>query len=262
MIGSLQNLESAEAAGDRYETRPCLAVNGLGTIVAALFGSCFPTTIYIGHPGWKGMGARAGYSVLNGIFFAIVCVSGTVGIITRLIPMEAGIAIVLWIGIVISAQAYQATPRRHAPAVVVGLLPAFAAWGVGLLKLTLSSVNTTISSVHPSITINGFYGMIALERGFIFTSMILAAISVFLIDKDFLNAAWWSLAGLVLSFFGVIHTYQFEGNDITSDVGFAAGLSYSLGYLAFFLIFILFYVYEKKNHPAPAGAQEEDEELD
>ena len=262
VIGSLQNLESAEAAGDRYETRPCLAVNGLGTIVAALFGSCFPTTIYIGHPGWKGMGARAGYSVLNGIFFAIVCVSGTVGIITRLIPMEAGIAIVLWIGIVISAQAYQATPRRHAPAVVVGLLPAFAAWGVGLLKLTLSSVNTTISSVHPSITINGFYGMIALERGFIFTSMILAAISVFLIDKDFLNAAWWSLAGLVLSFFGVIHTYQFEGNDITSDVGFAAGLSYSLGYLAFFLIFILFYVYEKKNHPAPAGAQEEDEELD
>ncbi|MEM6614484.1 MAG: NCS2 family permease, partial [Cyanobacteria bacterium P01_C01_bin.72] len=42
LIGSLQNLESAEAEGDRYPAAPCLAVNGIGTIVAACFGSCFP----------------------------------------------------------------------------------------------------------------------------------------------------------------------------------------------------------------------------
>ncbi|MGB8701098.1 MAG: NCS2 family permease, partial [Thermosynechococcaceae cyanobacterium] len=66
LVGSLQNLESAEAAGDRYPTAPCLAANGIGTLVAALCGSCFPTTIYIGHPGWKEMGARVGYSWLNG----------------------------------------------------------------------------------------------------------------------------------------------------------------------------------------------------
>ena len=51
MLGSLQNLESAEAAGDRYEARSTLAVDGLGTVVAALCGSPFPTTVYIGHPG-------------------------------------------------------------------------------------------------------------------------------------------------------------------------------------------------------------------
>src|SRR5580704_17067730 len=33
VIGSLQNLESAEAAGDRYETLPCLLANGIATIV-------------------------------------------------------------------------------------------------------------------------------------------------------------------------------------------------------------------------------------
>ena len=68
ILGSLQNIESAEAAGDPYPTGPCLAVNGAGSIAASLFGSCFPTTIYIGHPGWKGMGARGGYSVINGAF--------------------------------------------------------------------------------------------------------------------------------------------------------------------------------------------------
>ena len=53
LIGSLQNIESAEASGDTFDTRSSLAANGIGTILASLFGSCFPTTIYIGHPGWK-----------------------------------------------------------------------------------------------------------------------------------------------------------------------------------------------------------------
>ncbi len=256
VIGSLQNLESAEAAGDRYETRPSLAVNGIGTIIAAMFGSCFPTTIYIGHPGWKGLGARSGYSVLNGAFFTVVCFAGAVGVITRLVPMEAGIAIVLWIGIVISAQAYQATPRRHAPAVVVGFLPALAAWGVGLLKQSFSSVGTDITAAAPSVTINGFFGMVALERGFIFTSMILASISVFLIERDFLRAAYWSIGGIVLSFFGAIHTYKFVGNDVTSEVGFGTGYRFSLGYLAFFVIFIVFHIYGKKARGAVKPREE------
>jgi AGZA family xanthine/uracil permease-like MFS transporter len=39
VLGSLQNIESAEAAGDRYPTGPSLAANGIGTIVGAVFGS-------------------------------------------------------------------------------------------------------------------------------------------------------------------------------------------------------------------------------
>ena len=133
LIGSLQNIESAEAGGDAYATGPSLAVNGIGTVAAACFGSCFPTTIYIGHPGWKGLGARAGYSTLNGLVMTAICLTGTVGFISRIVPLEAGIAIVLWIGIVITAQAFQATPPRHAPAVAVGLFPAIAAWGATIV---------------------------------------------------------------------------------------------------------------------------------
>src|SRR3954447_18345741 len=97
LVGSLQNIESAEAAGDRYPTGPSLAVNGLGSVAAALFGSCFPTTIYIGHPGWKALGARTGYSVLNAVFFTLICLSGTLAWITWAVPVEAGMAIVMWI---------------------------------------------------------------------------------------------------------------------------------------------------------------------
>src|SRR5579864_6081209 len=134
VLGSLQNIESAEAAGDSYDTRSSLVVNGVGSVAAALFGSAFPTTIYIGHPGWKALGARAGYSVLNGVFITVICLTGTLAWIAWAIPIDAGMAIVLWIGMVISAQAFQATPREHAPAVIVGLLPGIAAWGAFMAK--------------------------------------------------------------------------------------------------------------------------------
>jgi AGZA family xanthine/uracil permease-like MFS transporter len=134
VLGSLQNIESAEAAGDAYDTRSALMVNGFGSLAAGLFGSTFPTTIYIGHPGWKALGARAGYSVLNGAFVTIICLTGTLAWIAWAIPIDAGMAIVLWIGMMIVAQAFQATPREHAPAVVVGLLPGIGAWGALMAK--------------------------------------------------------------------------------------------------------------------------------
>ena len=123
VLGSLQNIESAEAAGDAYDTRRSLTINGFGSIAAALFGSAFPTTIYIGHPGWKALGARAGYSILNGAFVTVICLTGTLAWIAWAIPIDAGMAIVLWIGMMIVAQAFDAIPRAHTPAVVVGLLP-------------------------------------------------------------------------------------------------------------------------------------------
>ncbi len=246
VLGSLQNLESAEAAGDRYETRPSLAVNGIGTLIASLFGSCFPTTLYIGHPGWKGLGARTGYSVLNGIFFAVVALFGLVRLINTIVPMEAGIAIVLWIGIIISAQAFQATPRNHAPAVVVGLFPAFAAWGINLLKLGYQGAGTTLSEeAAKGVPINGFMGMLALERGFIFTSMMLAAISVFLIEREFRKASLWSLAAAVMAFFGVIHTYEFSGNETVSVLGWNTGGPWAFGYLCFAAVFMVFFLWER-----------------
>ena len=128
VIGSIQNLESAEAAGDKFETRPSLLVNGLTTLIASVFGSPFPTTIYIGHPGWKTMGARTGYSVLNGIVITILCLTGGVTAVLKIIPLEVTLGILIWIGLVMVAQAFEKTEKRHALAVAFGLIPALAAW--------------------------------------------------------------------------------------------------------------------------------------
>ncbi|MBW4621355.1 MAG: hypothetical protein KME17_18595 [Cyanosarcina radialis HA8281-LM2] len=246
LIGSLQNLESAEAAGDRYPAAPCLAVNGVGTMVAAICGSCFPTTIYIGHPGWKALGARVGYSFLNGIVMCLLCLSGTVALLAYLVPIDAGMAIVLWIGIIIVAQAFTATPQYHAPAVVVGLLPAIAAWGAILTKnaLRVAGLGTPTNPFQPDLVkqfqANNHFidGAFALEQGFIFSAMILAAITVFIIEQKFDRAAFWSLAAALLSWIGLMHSYRWTLADTVINFGWATGSSWAAGYCLLAVLFL------------------------
>jgi AGZA family xanthine/uracil permease-like MFS transporter len=246
VVGSLQNVESAEAAGDPYPTRPSLLVNGLGSLAAAAFGSPFPTTIYIGHPGWKALGARAGYSILNGAFVTVIALTGTVGLIAWLVPIDAGMAIVLWIGLVISAQAFQAVPARHAPAVVVGLLPAIGAWGASLAKAGLRAAGVGAPGgppFSPALEVaflasdTWIRGAFALEQGFIFTSMILAAATVEVIERRFARAGAWMLAGAVLSAAGLAHSYRYTGGD--TAIRLAPAWPWALGYLA---VAVLFFV--------------------
>lgn len=247
VVGSLQNIESAEAAGDSYQTFPALMANGVGSVAAALFGSAFPTTIYIGHPGWKHMGARTGYSVLNGIFIAALCLTGTIQAVLQWIPLEAGIGILLYIGIIIVAQAFQDTPREHAPAVALGLVPALAAWGLLMLE---SGVRAAGKSLHqiglaPFAQSPALHGMISLERGFIFSSMILAAIGVFLIERQFAKAGWWSLAAALFSVLGIIHAYDLTPGGIAVRFGWFAAPEFAVSYLVLAVIFFAVAGWEK-----------------
>jgi AGZA family xanthine/uracil permease-like MFS transporter len=245
LVGSLQNIESAEAAGDRYATRPALLVNGLGSLAACAFGSCFPTTIYIGHPGWKALGARAGYSVLNGAVMTYICLSGTLGYLAWAVPVDAGLAIVLWIGIVIAAQAFQATPRHHAPAVVIGLLPGLAAWGVFMAKSGLRAAGMGDADGPPfsADLLKGFMqadvwmdGGFALEQGAIFPATLLAAATTAVIERRFTQAAFWCGLAALLSATGLMHGYRWEWGDTALNL--SPAWPWMWGYAAMALIFL------------------------
>jgi AGZA family xanthine/uracil permease-like MFS transporter len=223
-IGSLQNIESAEAAGDRFSTGPCMAVNGICTIAAGLFGSCFPTTIYIGHPGWKALGARSGYSILNGMFFTVAFLFGLGAMIVSIIPMEAGMAIVLWIGIIIAAQCYEAVPTRHYPAVAIGFFPSVAMMAVFLVPYILPGLgmhdgilpmihqhgetvkNTGTDAWWPI----GVYALAGANSGFVITCIIISAASACLIDNRFKSAGIWLLIGAGMTLLGFQHAFRIE----------------------------------------------------
>ena len=123
VLGSMQNIESATAAGDDYPLRNSLIINGAGTVVAAVvLGSCFPLTIYIGHPSWKAVGARLGYSWMNGLAIGLSCFLGLFALISLAVPVQVRVAIIVYVGIMITAQSFQVTPSSHAAAVVLGTM--------------------------------------------------------------------------------------------------------------------------------------------
>jgi AGZA family xanthine/uracil permease-like MFS transporter len=218
VIGSLQNLESAEAAGDRFETRSSLLANGAGTLVAALLGSPFPTTIYIGHPGWKAMGARAAYSAANGIVIALLCLAGGVTLVLRVVPLEATLGILLWVGIVISAQAFTAVPARHGIAVAIGLVPALAAWALHLIESSLRAAGASLADTAPALTAGGVHvaGIVALSQGFLLSSMLLAAIVAHVVDGRLLRAAAWCAAASLLSLAGLVHGFEIDASGVVN----------------------------------------------
>ena len=254
VIGSLQNLESAEAAGDRYNTRSSLLVNGFGSIIAACLGNPFPTTIYIGHPGWKAMGARWGYSILNGLVITVLCLIGGVTLVLKVVPMEAMIGILLWIGMIITAQAFQEVPRKHCVAVALGLMPALAAWALLLIETSLRKAGTSLYDIAPKFGDDLYiYGIIALSQGFMLTCMILSAMMVFVVERQFFKAALWTAAAAVLSFFGLIHAYVLTPAGVQNRFGFGAAKSYALAYLIAALLLVALHRYNRGRESESTG---------
>ena len=248
VIGSLQNLESAEAAGDRYDTRSSLLVNGIGSIVAACLGNPFPTTIYIGHPGWKAMGARWGYSILNGAVITILCLIGGVTLVLRIVPIEAMIGILLWIGMIITAQAFQEIPRKHCVAVALGLMPALAAWALLLIETALRKAGTNLFAVAPKFGGDLYvYGIISMSQGFMITCMLLSAMMVHVVERQFFKAALWTATAAALSFFGVIHAYVLTPAGVQNRFGFGAAKEFAVAYLMAALLLIALYYYHQRQ---------------
>ncbi|NBB80725.1 MAG: hypothetical protein GVY36_14975 [Verrucomicrobia bacterium] len=234
VLASLQNIESAAAAGDAFPERPCLIVNGLGTLAASIFGSPFPTSIYIGHPAWKKMGARYHYSTLNGFAIALLCLSGLLTAIVWLIPVEAGITIIFWIGLIIVAQTFETAPKRHFPAAIIGLMPGIAAWVVVLASSLVAGLTTGPEGAtglnagflqRQSASGNFLAGGIALQQGFLLTAMLWSTMTVFILDREFSRAAVAALIAAGLAGLGLMHGYSLENGGIVVDIPLLKKLS-------------------------------------
>ena len=227
LLASLQCIESAAAAGDSFDPKSSLMANGLGTFAAACFGSPFPTSIYIGHPAWKRMGARAGYSTLNGVFITALCLTGSMAFVAWAVPADAGLAIIVWIGLIICVQAFEVTPQRHWPAVVLGTAPVLIAWAMFTTKNALRIAGSTtpgglefspklLSAFHASGTF--IDGGFALEQGAFYCALVLATVTVLIIERRLLAAAGWSLATAVLSLLGLLHAWRFTSSDTVTSL--------------------------------------------
>jgi AGZA family xanthine/uracil permease-like MFS transporter len=208
LVEAMDNVESAAAAGDSFPTTRVLTADGVVSLVGCLMGNPFINAVYIGHPGWKAMGGRIGYSAATGIIVLVLAWFGIVALISSLIPVVAISPILLYIGMLIGAQAFQESPHKHAPAVVLALTPHLAAWGKLMIDNSLGAAGTTAAAVgiDKLAQVGVLYqGLAIMGGGAILGGLVLGAMAAFVIDGAFRKAAGFALAGAVLTFFGFMH---------------------------------------------------------
>jgi AGZA family xanthine/uracil permease-like MFS transporter len=208
LVEALDNVESAAVAGDSFPTTRVLTADGVVSLIGCLMGNPFINAVYIGHPGWKAMGGRIGYSAATGVTVILLAWFGVISLMVSLIPVVAISPILLYIGMLIGAQAFQETPHKHAPAIVLSLVPHLAAWGKLQIDNSLGAAGLSAHQVGlDKLGQNGilYHGLELLGGGSILGGLMLGAIAVFVIDREFTKAALFSLAGAALTFFGFMH---------------------------------------------------------
>jgi AGZA family xanthine/uracil permease-like MFS transporter len=190
-LGTMTCVESAEAAGDAYPMSEIMIVDGIGTCLAAFAGGMFGTTVYIGHPVHKALGAKIGYSIANGVIYFIFLSTGLFASLYNVIPGCASGAILVFVGLLLARQGFEETPSRHYPSLLLGIMPFICNWAV----LDMGT-NMGVRMMAPA--------------GGIVVGIILATISAWAIDRKFEEVAIFSVVCCFLSLFGI----AFSHNDI------------------------------------------------
>lgn len=208
LVEAIDNVESAAASGDSFPTTRVLVADGVVSMIGCFMGNPFILAVYIGHPGWKAMGGRIGYSLATGVMVIALCWLGTVSVMLALIPVVSILPILLYIGMLMGSQAFSESPHRHAPAVVVAIVPHLAAWATSLIKGSLSAAGVAVSpDLVTKMAGEGvlLHGLEVVGGGAALSGLVLGATAVYIIDRKLWSAAAFATAGAVLTFFGLMH---------------------------------------------------------
>jgi len=180
------------------------------------------------------------------VALALLCITGTLGFLSEYVPIEAGMAILIWIGFTISSQAFQVVPKSHAPAIIAGLIPGMGAFIALVVKRVLGATGygsedkPYSNELLETLTREGSLfakGIFALEQGWLYASVVLATITVAIVEKKFTSViAWLAVAG-GLAFLGIIHHFQVLNTDITTKLGPA--WNWIVGYLLTLVVLVV-----------------------
>ncbi len=232
-IFDLENIESAHAAGDPYPTRKVMLANGLSSLLGLSFGNPFPVTVYVGHPGWKALGAGIGYTVATGTSLLLICLFGLGAFLVSIIPIYAIVPILVFIGVVTGNQVVRETPKIEVPVIFICMFPWIANWCLTLLNNSLKLAGTSAATLgYDVLASKGIYyaGLVHLGNGAPLASMLWGCIAIFCIRNEMRKAAISAVTAIILSLFGFIHS---------PTVGFAQESSMTLVY-AYAMLAVLF----------------------
>jgi AGZA family xanthine/uracil permease-like MFS transporter len=238
VVGGVDVTESAAVAGDDYNTRDILLVEGLATLVAGLCGGVIQSCPYIGHPAYKEMGGRSGYTIATALFIGLGAVFGYLSFFVRLLPEAAVAPVLIFIGIEITAQAFEATPPRHYRAVVISFVPVIACLMSIQFGQMLGGLGKGVSDLSGELLAT-YNATIILGNGFIVTALLWGATFAHVLDHRPARAACFLIVCGLLTLCGLIHSPH-PGGAFFSPLSPPSPIVWHLasGYVIMALIFV------------------------
>lgn len=245
-VETMDNVESAHAAGDKFSVKEAQHTDGICTMIAALFGGVVPNTVWLGYPGLKKTGAGIGYSVITGIILGLAGILGLFTLLSSLVPPAVAAVTYLWCAIVMVAQAFKECKPKHYAAIGVAMVPPVADYmftqvtgavgGVADIwtEILPSGLDGYTAEVANALVANGvmWNGVPAVKSGAILIGILLSSITVFIIDRRLDKVGIVCIAAAVLSATGFIHAGKL-GIYLTSP--------FAIGYLIVAVLCFVFY---------------------
>ena len=233
-IETMDNVESANAAGDGYNVREAQFADGICTMISSLFGGVVPNTVWLGHPGLKKTNAGAAYSWISGVVLGLAGIFGLFTVLDDLVPPAVVAITFLWCAVIMVAQAFKECKPKHYAAIAIAMVPSIADYLFTQIEAAVATGSMAIggteagifSSIIPETGMKGFLvegfdvsktlldngamwnGVPAVKSGAIIIGILLGSMCVFMIDRKLKSASLIAFSGAVLSLFGFIHHAQ------------------------------------------------------
>ncbi|MDR2575392.1 MAG: xanthine/uracil/vitamin C permease [Treponema sp.] len=222
-IETMDNVESANAAGDNYSVREAQFADGICTMISALFGGCIPNTVWLGHPGLKTGKAGIAYSWISGLFLGVAGLFGVFTLLSSMVPAAICAVTFLWCAIIMMAQGFKEVKMKHYAALAIAMVPSVADYlytqvtgALGYLEIWAEAQANGLpgfaQDVSEALIHNGvmWNGVPAVKSGAILIGLIWGAATVFIIDRELKKTGIVFIVAAVLSFFGFIHRSGLE----------------------------------------------------
>ncbi len=243
IVGGINVNESARVAGDSYKTRDILLTEAVATLIAGVCGGVAQSTPYIGHPAYKRMGARAGYTLATGLFIGLGGMLGIIGGIVNIIPVAAVAPILIFVGFEIAEQSFIVC-KDEVPAVLFAFIPSIANLVqvqvnsfMGFFGKSMADLSGEMLATYRAITVLG--------NGFILTAMLWGSMVSFLIRKNVKGFLVVNTTIIVFTLTGLIHSVNPDGSIYLPGFEMNYSSAIAIGYFLFTVLSVFMVRWEE-----------------
>lgn len=210
-VNTMLAQQLAVSGGDDYSLRTTMLGDGIVTMFAALMGCPFGFTVYVGHPALKKMGCKVGYNLMSGVILVLIMCSGAPRLLIDIIPVEVLNCFVVFVGLILCADALKVMPSRHWICYAFALVPAIFNW-----------VTKKIGQETEELK-----GLFAIgSDGYIVTSVCWFEIVRCIVDRKFGVCGIWCLVSAVLASVGLLHAPKMAMPWNVADIAWHFSIAY------------------------------------